>query len=61
MNLTGKMKEHLLSESYSIMIKVKALINPIKIIDKLIASNEERYNIKDAIATSLVEAKIKYQ
>lgn len=34
---------------------------PIDIINKLIVSTELRYNIKDAIATSLVKGKIKYQ
>ena len=60
-DLTATVEINLLSESKAIIIKLRTLMMPINIINKLIVSTELRYNIKDAIATSLVKGKIKYQ
>ena len=59
--LAQSMKIYLLSESKAIIIKLRTLMMPINIINKLIVSTELRYNIKDAIATSLIKGEIKYQ
>ena len=60
-DLIATMKTNLLTESKAIIIKLRILLRPINIINKLIVSTELRNNIKDAITTSLVKGKIKYQ
>ena len=57
----GRIKDSFTSEINFITMKLNKIICPVKVIDRLIPSLNERLKIKEALINSIVEARVKLQ